>query len=309
MRVEGREEEWYHLRTFLQLSVYFGFPICLPIAMDVGIVGYGFVGKAVSHNLAERLSVSVYDPYTEVVEEVKQVHSLGELERCHTIFICLPTPYSSESGDYDYTAIEETLNDLAELNGNIGRLIVIKSTVAPDFYRQVCQRYPQLNILHNPEFLSARTAHNDFKFQSHIVIGSGSKQLNNRLAELYRQFPQWRDIKYTLVSGEEACLIKMACNSFYAYKLTYFNSLYQLAESLGCDYNHVREGMINCGWINSQHTRVPGNGGRFGYGGGCLVKDTDSFCGLLSRRGLNYPRDILVDIATYNRQLRKKKED
>ena len=68
--------------------------------------------------------------------------------------------------------------------------------------------------------------------------------------------------------------MKSFVNSFYAVKVQFFNELYSLCRKINCSYDVVKNLMLKNGWINAQHTKVPGPDGKLSYGGGCFPKDT-----------------------------------
>lgn len=270
--------------------------------IGIGIIGLGFVGRAIKESLESLESleyISVYDPYLNP-ELYSNFESIIE---SRIIFLCLPTCYSAEVSDYDYSALTENLDKLS--TAKYKGLVVIKSTIAPDQWLKFGNRYPSLRLVHNPEFLSARTATSDFLNQHHIVIGSESETDKLELKDFYtKQSPIWSQAKYSLVSGVEASLIKLSANSFYGYKVTFFNMLYQLTQEFDCDYDTVRNSMINNGWINSQHTQVPGTDGYFGYGGSCLTKDSQAFNSLLQRTGQTQASELYNRVIDLNNDYR-----
>ncbi len=75
------------------------------------------------------------------------------------------------------------------------------------------------------------------------------------------------------MDADEAALIKLGCNSFYAVKIQYFTELYLLCSRLGISYENVKNGMLGNGWINKNHTEVPGSDGQISYGGMCFPED------------------------------------
>ena len=62
-----------------------------------------------------------------------------------------------------------------------------------------------------------------------------------------------------------------------AYKVTYFNAVYDYCKRMGADWARVHQGMLLSGYINDTHTFVPGPDGKFGYGGKCFPKDVNAF--------------------------------
>jgi UDPglucose 6-dehydrogenase len=63
-------------------------------------------------------------------------------------------------------------------------------------------------------------------------------------------------------------------NTFYALKVTYMNSIYDVAQDMGADYATAAEILSTHPWMGSHHFAVPGPDGQRGFGGPCLPKDT-----------------------------------
>jgi UDPglucose 6-dehydrogenase len=188
------------------------------------------------------------------------------------VFLCLPTPYKEELKEYDKSSIEEVCSFFIE--NEYKGLIVLKSTVEPGTTRKYSKK---LNIVHNPEFLTASTAEQDFENQNHIVIGSEREDCKNSLIlETFYKTYWGNEIKYSKCTWEESELMKLGVNCFYATKIQFFNELYQLALSFGSNYEKITKMMINNGWISDNHIKVPGPDGQFSYGGMCFPKDTNA---------------------------------
>ena len=130
----------------------------------VGVIGLGFVGGAMYRSFQEKgVSVYGYDKYKD--------GGIGDLEtclKCGILFLCLPTLYDKEAKEYDKCAIEEVLSALQD--AGYGGTVVLKSTIEPGVMNDACcTRFDKLNLVHNPEFLTARTAYHDFHNQMHIT--------------------------------------------------------------------------------------------------------------------------------------------
>jgi UDPglucose 6-dehydrogenase len=145
------------------------------------------------------------------------------------------------------------------------------------------ERYPSLNIVHNPEFLSADTAAKDFSEQRHIVLG-GAPELTAEVARFYRRYFPEADI--TEASSTETESMKIFANSFYAIKIQFFNELYLACQDSGADFLTVKNMMLKNGWINPMHTQVPGKDGQLSYGGMCFPKDTKALLSYMRERAL-----------------------
>lgn len=238
--------------------------------MIVGICGLGIVGNAVysfmTNNNVEQ--VIVYDKY-------KQINSLDALLCTDMLYICISTPYVDTMKSYNMDETDTTLFLLNELN--YAGIILIKSTVLPNYCETINNTYPALNIIHNPEFLSAATATKDFSEQSHIILGYTEKtktMVVNKVADFYSTlFPQ---AVISISNSTTTALTKLACNSFYAAKVQFFTELYSLCSKIDIDFNDVKELMLKNNWINPMHTSVPGSDGQISFGGECLPKDINA---------------------------------
>jgi len=255
---------------------------------NVAVVGVGVVGGAILKSFQERgINAIGYDKYK------SEYQPLSDIFNCDIVFLCLPTPYSEQLKRYDTQAIEDICQQLHDnlFNG----LVVIKSTVEPQTTDKLIEKY-NLSIIHNPEFLNARTAKEDFDNQTHLVIGIPNKinfEYQEQLVKFYREY--YPSIKYVSVaSATESETMKIAVNSFYAVKVQFFNELYQLCQNMDyhTDYENVKDMMLKNDWINPMHTKVPGTDGKLSYGGMCLPKDSSALLEFMKRN--NCPHAVLA---------------
>lgn len=236
--------------------------------MKIGIIGVGVVGGAMYKDFIEKqIEIKAYDKF-------KNIGLFDDVLDTDILFLCLPTFYNDELKSYDKSAIHETCDNLT-INEYKG-LVVLKSTVEPTTCQLLADKY-HLDIVHNPEFLSAKTAYFDFHNQKHIIIGK-TKNVNElkvkNLVDFYKQHYPFAEI--SLCTSTESELVKIFCNSFYAVKVQFFNELYLVCQKLGTNFDDVRDMMIKNGWINPMHTKVPGPDGKLSYGGMCLPKDINA---------------------------------
>jgi UDP-glucose 6-dehydrogenase len=249
--------------------------------MSVGLIGVGFVGTALLKSFTSRgQAVIAYDKYYDSSKDDRlnnlTLNTREEVAECDIIFLCLPTPFVAGFG-YDLSPIIDNLKALKDV-GYMG-LVVIKSTVEPGTCAKLEKQFG-ITIIHNPEFLTERTAYEDFDNQTHIVIGRTKRQSSNYirvsdniLIDLYRELYPTAEI--SLCASEESEAMKMMCNNFYAMKVQIFNEFNMLCQRTGADYDRVKELMLKNNWINPMHTNVPGPDGKFSYGGHCVDPSTD----------------------------------
>jgi nucleotide sugar dehydrogenase len=253
----------------------------------ISIIGLGFVGGAIYRSFKEKnINVIGYD-------KNKTYDSFEECLLSDIMFLCLPTQFDKVTKSYDKSIIIEVLNNLNNYNG----LVIIKSTVEPNTTNQLQEQFPNLKLFHNPEFLSAATAYEDFHSQSHIVIGKSSKSSLEDLKKIEAFYhTNYPDAKISLCSSTESESMKIYLNCFYSVKIQFFNELYLLCQKTETNYNNVVDLMLKNNWINPMHTKVPGTDGKLSYGGYCFPKDTNALLNFM--KSMDSPCDVLE--ATIN---------
>lgn len=264
----------------------------------IGIIGNGFVGSAIVHGfILHSDDILIYDN-----DPRKSTHSFEEVvDKSDIIFVCVPTPMF-ESGECDTSIIEKTIKDMT-INKSISqKVIVIKSTVVPGTVEKLAQRYPDLNFVFNPEFLTERKARLDFINASRIVLGSNKQDAIDKVASLYRiRFPHTHIIKTDFGTAQ---LIKYMANCFFATKVSFMNEMFQFCEAIGGDWNTAVEGFITDGRIGNSHIDVPGHDGDFGYGGKCFPKDINAM--IKKSEDLGIDPKMLKASWEKNKEVRKK---
>ena len=241
----------------------------------IGIIGVGFVGKSIYDCFKNKnIFVKGYDKY-------KNIDTFEDCLNCDCIFLCLPTQFDESLNRYD-TSILLNCCKLLDLHTYEG-LIIIKSTVEPGTTMEFFSEFKNLHLVHNPEFLSAKTALKDFENQTHIVIGNCSG-LDNQINELNifykKMFPK---AEISNCNSTESESMKIFCNSFYAVKIQFFTELFLLCNKMECDYDKIKDMMVKNNWINPMHTMVPGPDGNISYGGLCFPKDTRALLSFMDR--------------------------
>lgn len=267
--------------------------------MKVSVIGLGFVGSAMFESFKQNgvTRLTGYDKYKKI----------GDIENCldsDIIFLALPTPYRESTAEYDKSAIIETLTLLEK--ASFSGLAILKSTVEPETTVNLSKAFPKLAVLHNPEFLTERTALEDFNNQSHVVLGSGPNcgpdHTQNAIHFYSKHYP---NAKISLCNSTESESMKIFANSFYSVKVQFFNEIYLLCEKMGCNYESVRDLMLENNWINPMHTQVPGPDGLLSYGGSCFPKDTNALLKYMKK--YDTPARVLEATITERNEMRPDK--
>jgi UDPglucose 6-dehydrogenase len=271
-------------------------PVSTENPLRMGIVGHGFVGKAVEygfyHHLVDQFLV---DPnYDTTIDDLVDY-------KPQVAFICAPTPQNPESGFVDASIVEDAV---LKLIYHTNALVVIKSTVTPDIIDRIYNSIEPTDydrFIYNPEFLTEKSACEDFVNAEHHVFG-GTNPACDELQQLYDIFSSCKSDKYYRMSGCEASFVKYATNAYLATKLTFFNQLKELTESFDCSYNMITRAMGADDRIGIKHTRVPGPDKKKGFGGACLPKDTTALLKFSEQRGAKF--DLLENVLTINNNYR-----
>ncbi len=250
--------------------------------MKVGIIGGGVVGRATARCFMEHAEVRVHDVCSE-----KATHSYTETLRSDLVFVCLPTPQHVGTFECDTSAIDSFFENVAEdpfreqwqKTG-----FILRSTVPIGTTRRIRDTYNIDNIVHSPEFLTARCAITDAQIPARNIIGvpnkprdglaTGGNRAGEMLNILYHQ--RFSGVPVYLMSSDESEAVKLFLNGFFAVKVAYWNEVRTLADQLQLDWQRVMEGVLSDGRIAHSHTQVPGPDGKFGFGGTCLPKDLAS---------------------------------
>lgn len=219
----------------------------------IGIIGYGFVGKAVAAGFSKTTHI-ISDPAYNNISTIDVCKANPDV-----IFVCVPTP----SDDSNYAILKAVLTEIqaSDYNG----ITVVKSTILPHYLEG-------FDVVVNPEFLSRSTANDDFVNPPMVLFG-GDIAKTTRLFEVYKQCSTVSLNQVIHTDIKTAMLAKYAFNAFYATKVTFMNQLYDVAQQVDVDYNELKSILKINPWVGNNHLDVPGHEGR-GFSGPCLPKDT-----------------------------------
>ena len=232
--------------------------------MTIGFIGQGFIGKAYADNFEQRgFTVIRY------AREEKYAENKDKIAKCDYVFIAVPTPSTPEG--FDYSIVEGVLPLIGK-----GKVAVIKSTLLPGTTLALQEKFPDIMVLHSPEFLRARSAAEDVQRPARNIIGipKDTKEFRHAAEEAVKIMPHAQFD--TIVSSTESELVKYAGNVFLAMKLIFANMLFDLSKEIGADYDHVKEAFGADPRIGMNHLAIDFEGGR-GAGGFCFIKDFAAF--------------------------------
>jgi UDPglucose 6-dehydrogenase len=269
--------------------------------MNVGVIGYGYVGRATGEGFATspKNKVFWFDKFKESPNTLDEV-----IEKSDFIFIAVPTPIFADYSGMDMSIVEEVIGQVAPKMKGTNKILIIKSTSLPGFTKRMSEKYPEVNFVMNPEFLTQKNANADFLKPFRTVIGADNLDVGERVQKLYETILP-KSQKYFIVSSTSAELTKYMSNLILASKVLLGNEFYDLAQKVGANYLDVRAAVEADPRIGT-HLGVPGPDGDRGFGGACFPKDMVGILGLAKKE--NVDASALTAIWKKNLKIRKNRD-
>lgn len=250
--------------------------------MKIGIIGLGVVGGTLRDWFVKHT-----DHELKLLDPMKG-HD-DSLEGCDAAFIAIPVNATAEGQD---TFDLENMVDYCR-HRRIQH-VFIRSTVLPG-------TAARLGCWSAPEFLTERRAAQDME-NLPVLIGRPRAVEHDRALDILEAIFPKKDL--LLAFDTEAELAKYAHNCFGALKVTYFNIIHDLCHHLGVSYARVMGGVGLTGFIEPEHTAVPGPDGKKGFGGKCFPPNVASFRGFLESRGKKEAAALFSIVRSLNTEFR-----
>ena len=254
-----------------------------PYIMKIGIIGFGFVGKALKNGLKDNVDSIQIDP--KLNTNIADLHDY----KADIVFICLPTPMNDD-GSQNIDIVKDAIYEVNKYDSNI--LVVLKSTILPKYVVEISNLTK--NIVVNPEFLRDKHANEDF-INSEIIVFGGEKENCKKLAKFYENHTKCTCKDYVFTDSISASLIKYTINSFLALKVVFFNELKSVFDNLNSQNDWLK--FINAvskdKRIGDSHMNVPGPDGRYGFGGPCFPKDVKAL--------IEYSKEVGSELSLLNK--------
>ncbi|HEX8184715.1 MAG TPA: UDP-glucose/GDP-mannose dehydrogenase family protein [Blastocatellia bacterium] len=218
--------------------------------------------------------------------------------------VCIGTP-GNHNGSLDLSFIKRACQQIGEALSSKPRfhIIVMRSTMLPGTIEQTV--IPTLEVYSgkragrdfgvaiNPEFLREGTSIHDFHNPPFTLIGADDQETSGPVARLYANLKA--PVIFTGI--KEAEMVKYACNSFHALKVTFANEIGNICKALGVDSHKVMEVFCQDTKLNlSSYYLKPG----FAFGGSCLPKDVRAITYKAKEMDVEVP--VLNSIMVSNRQ-------
>jgi UDPglucose 6-dehydrogenase len=258
----------------------------------VGIIGYGYVGKAFHKIFA---GAKIYNRYSKDLDKEKQ-----EINSCDLVILSVPTPTGKDGWSCDYSLVEEYVKWITVP-------ICIKSTIAIGTTDYLKKKYGK-RICFSPEYVGEGHYFTPpWKYPdpqdpiSHpfMIIGGDKKDTSFVVDVFIRKLGPHTFFYQT--NAKTAEFIKYMENVWGATKVTWSQVMYQCAQALGVDFNEAREGWALDPRVEKMHTAVFVKSR--GYSGKCFPKDVRAFIKTVKDHGYN--PTLLEEVVKVNNEIRK----
>ena len=268
-----------------------------PNVMKIGIIGFGFVGKALKNGLKNDVSCIEIDPKLNT-----NIHDLIDYKP-DIVFVCLPTPMNDD-GTQNIDIVNNVIAEINTFDSNL--LIVLKSTILPKYVKDISKI--SKNLVINPEFLREKFADKDF-VNSNIIVFGGDEHNCNKLSSFYKNHTKCVCNEHIITDGITASLIKYTINSFLALKVIFFNEMKFIFDNLNSQskWLDVINALSKDKRIGDSHMNVPGPDGRYGFGGPCFPKDVSAL--IEYSKEIGFELNLLTKANTINNNIRAQYND
>jgi UDP-glucose 6-dehydrogenase len=278
----------------------------------IGFIGQGWIGK----NYADDFEKRGFEVVRYALEE-PHIQNGDAIAKCDIVFIAVPTPTTPEG--FDDSIVRSAVKKIGK-----GKTAVIKSTILPGTTESIQEEFPDVFVMHSPEFLTEATAAHDAAnpFRNIIGIPVDDDEFRKKAQEVIDVLP---NAPYeSICSAKEAELIKYGGNCWFYFKVIYINMLYDLAEKLGCKWEVVRDALAGDPRVGSSHLNPVHKSGEAGgeaiqrlkfnelhlepvhksgrgAGGHCFIKDFAAFSEIYSKLvGDEYGLEVLESLKKKN---------
>ena len=230
----------------------------------IGFIGQGWIGKHYADDFEKRgyevVRYALEKPYVQNKEKIKD---------CDLVFIAVPTPTTPKG--FDISIVKKSLNLVGKQ-----KIAIIKSTILPGTTEKLQKEFPNIFIMHSPEFLREASAAYDAANPQRNIIGIpiDSVKYRNNAEKVLKVLPRAPYKKITKARNAE--LVKYAGNIFLYWKVIFANILHDLSKELEAEWEEVKEALSADPRIGESHLNPIHQSGR-GAGGHCFIKDFAAF--------------------------------
>ena len=247
-------------------------------ALNLERKGYSVIGVDVSEDYISSINKKTLLSHEPQVEDLLKKSSKLQAtldikdivkDEVETIFVFVATP-STETGEYNHQQVEKVTDDLIAYGkrDNVVQL-VIGCTTMPKYCDTLAKKMQLYNyeVSYNPEFIAQGNIIHNQQYPDQVLIGEANKQAGNIIQAIYENMCENKPV-FCRMDRTSAEIAKIATNCFLTTKISFANSIGDLAISAGADYEKILNTIGADSRIGNKYLSYG-----FGFGGPCFPRD------------------------------------
>ena len=247
-------------------------------ALNLEKVGYEVIGIDVNEEYIRQVNEKTLISYEPLVEEYLRKAKnfsagtdINELidSDCRMIFIAVATP-STPDGRYDHYQVERVAEKLEEIGKRRERInLAVVCTTMPGYCDTLAARLNAFNytVSYNPEFIAQGNILRDQQIPDQVLIGEEDPEAGDAIQRVYEKVCQNKPT-YCRMSRLSAEICKIATNCFLTTKISFANSIGDLATKAGAEPDKILAAIGSDSRIGGKYLNYG-----FGFGGPCFPRD------------------------------------
>lgn len=277
----------------------------LCFALNLERIGYTVFGIDTNKSYIEQIQLKQLKSNEPLVEEYLKESknfiattdlSIIEKENIQFIYLILPTP-SNADGKFSHTLIDGFLNEFKHsVSSKLHRHLIIGSTVMPGYCDSIAVELEKNNvsITYNPEFIAQGSIIHDQQHPDQILIGEGNDDATLFLKKLYNRMCL-SNPEIHVMSRLSAEITKLATNCYLTMKISFANSIGDLAKTVGAEEDKILAAIGSDTRIGGKYLKYG-----FGFGGPCFPRDNQAL--------LAYSNDVKTSLPLSEATVQVNKE-
>lgn len=272
----------------------------LCFALNLERVGYGVIGVDVSDEYVKALNEKTFFSHEPQVNEFLKASnnfsastSVKDVLQSDAkiIFIMVATP-SLPDGSYDHSQIERVAGEIIRA-GKAGskKQIVIGCTTMPGYCNTLAAKMESYNyeVSYNPEFIAQGSVIHDQQHPDQVLIGEANTEAGDAIEKILKRIAVTNPTvcRMDRLSAEIA---KLATNCFLTTKISFANSIGDLAVKSGADSAKILSAIGSDSRIGNKYLQYG-----YGFGGPCFPRDNRALKKFAESADANLPISEATD--------------
>lgn len=266
----------------------------LCFALNLERIGYYVIGIDVNEEYINQLNDKAFTSFEPDLESyLKKAtnfvastdYSLLNDSDIEFVFCVVPTP-SMENGCFSHQFIDEVAKEFQKLPKPIKkRHLIIASTTMPGYCDDLAKQLKLHNysVNYNPEFIAQGTIIRDQQHPDQILIGEGDVDATLFLKDIYSKMC-FSNPQIHVMSLKSAEITKLATNCFLTMKISFANSIGDLATSAGGEPDKILQAIGADSRIGAKYLKYG-----YGFGGPCFPRDNRALVAFASNSNQTIP--------------------